>query len=126
EVITAFGSEAQRTAHVTKLTSGEYAAGAFALSEPGAGSDPAGMATQATRTADGWTLNGEKMWITSGSEAGVMVVWARTDEPGNRLGHRGISCFLVERGTPGLKIGKKEDKLGLRASETVPLSFEDC
>lgn len=126
EVITAFGSDAQREAHVQKLTSGEYVAGAFALSEPEAGSDPAGMQTQATLDGDSWVLNGQKQWITSGSEAGVMVVWARTDAPGERIGHKGISCFLVEKDTPGLKIGKKEDKLGLRASETVALSFEDC
>jgi alkylation response protein AidB-like acyl-CoA dehydrogenase len=126
EVITAFGSEAQKERYVPKLTSGEYAAGAFALSEPGAGSDPAGMSTQATRVDGGWLLNGQKQWITSGSQCGVMVVWARTDESSNRRGSRGISCFLVEQGTPGLKVGKKEDKLGLRASETVALSFEDC
>jgi alkylation response protein AidB-like acyl-CoA dehydrogenase len=126
EVITAFGTAAQKEHHVPRLTSGEYAAGAFALSEPGAGSDPAGMTTQATRTADGWVLDGQKQWITSGSEAGVMVVWARTDTGDARRGHKGISCFLVEKGTPGLKIGRKEDKLGLRASETVPLTFEEC
>ncbi len=67
-------------------------------------------------------LRGQKQWITSGSRAGVMVVWARTGGPGTR----GISTFLVERGTPGLKPGKHEDKLGLRASETVPLTFDDC
>jgi alkylation response protein AidB-like acyl-CoA dehydrogenase len=126
EVITTFGTEDQKRLHVPRLTSGDYTAGAFALSEPGAGSDPAGMSTQARRTKDGWVLDGQKQWITSGSEAGVMVVWARTDEPGDRRAHRGISCFLVERGIPGLRIGKKEDKLGLRASETVALSFEEC
>ena len=126
EVITAFGSRAQRETHVPKLTSGDYAAGAFALSEPGAGSDPAGMTTQALRSGGGWVLNGQKQWITSGSEAGVMVVWARTDTAGERRGHKGISCFLVKKGTEGLRIGKKEDKLGLRASETVALSFEEC
>jgi alkylation response protein AidB-like acyl-CoA dehydrogenase len=126
EVIAAFGSEAQREQHVPKLASGEYVAGAFALSEPGAGSDPAGMQTQAVLDGDSWILNGQKQWITSGSHAGVMVVWARTDEPGDRKAHKGISCFLVEKGTPGLEIGKKEDKLGLRSSETVALSFTDC
>lgn len=126
EVITEFGTPEQRERHVTKLTSGEYTAGAFALSEPGAGSDPAGMATQATRTDGGWILNGQKQWITSGSKAGVMVVWARTDTAEDRRAHKGISCFLVEQDNPGLKIGKKEDKLGLRASETVQLSLEDC
>ncbi|MEM6787308.1 MAG: acyl-CoA dehydrogenase family protein [Myxococcota bacterium] len=126
EVITEFGSAAQREAYVPKLTGGSFLAGAFALSEPGAGSDPAAMTTQATRTADGWVLNGQKQWITSGSKAGVLVVWARTDTPDARQGHRGISCFLVAQDNPGLKIGKKEDKLGLRASETVALSLDDC
>ncbi len=125
EVIAKFGSKAQRETHCPKLASGEYEAGAFALSEPGAGSDPAGMQTQATKTDDGWVLEGQKQWITSGSHAGVMVVWARTDTADERLGHRGISCFLVEQNAEGLEIGKKEDKLGLRASETVPLTFND-
>ncbi len=122
EVITKFGTEAQRERHVPKLTSGEYAAGAFALSEPEAGSDPGAMRTTAERTADGWVLRGQKQWITSGAHAGVVVVWARTGGPGTK----GISCFLVEGGTPGMKAGKHEDKLGLRASNTVPLAFDEC
>jgi alkylation response protein AidB-like acyl-CoA dehydrogenase len=126
EVIVKFGTPEQRERHVPKLTSGAYRAGAFALSEPGAGSDPAGMTTRAERTEEGWLINGEKQWITSGGCAGVMVVWARTDTPEQRLGAKGISCFLVEGGTPGLVVGKKEDKMGLRASETVPLSFDNC
>jgi alkylation response protein AidB-like acyl-CoA dehydrogenase len=125
EVINAFGSDAQRERQIPKLTSGEYAAGAFSLSEPEAGSDPAGMQTQATKIDGGWSLSGQKQWVTSGSEAGVMVVWARTDSADDRQGHRGISCFLVEQGADGLEVGKKEDKLGLRASETVPLTFND-
>jgi len=126
EVIAEFGTPEQRERYVPKLTSGEHKAGAFALSEPGAGSDAAGMTTQARRTADGWVLDGEKQWITSGAFCGVMVVWARTDTAEERRGAKGISCFLVEQGTEGLKIGKAEDKLGLRASNTVPLTFEDC
>jgi alkylation response protein AidB-like acyl-CoA dehydrogenase len=126
EVITQFGTEAQRETYVPRITSGECVAGAFALSEPGAGSDPAGLTTQAERMADGWVLHGEKAWVTSGAYAGVMVVWARTDKVGERRGGKGISAFLVEAGTPGLRIGKHEDKLGLRASNTVPLSLEDC
>jgi alkylation response protein AidB-like acyl-CoA dehydrogenase len=122
EVIARFGTEAQRERHVPRLTSGEHVAGAFALSEPEAGSDPGSMRTTAERVSGGWLLRGQKQWITSGSHAGVMVVWARTGGPGTR----GISTFLVERGTPGLKPGKHEDKLGLRASETVPLTFDDC
>jgi alkylation response protein AidB-like acyl-CoA dehydrogenase len=122
EVITTFGTEAQRERYVPKITSGEYVAGAFALSEPEAGSDPGSMRTTAERTKDGWILRGQKQWITSGAYAGVFVVWARTGGPGTK----GLSAFLVEGGTPGLKPGKHEDKLGLRASNTVPLTFEDC
>src|SRR3954471_14094206 len=122
EVIARFGTEEQRSAYVPRLTSGEYVAGAFALSEPEAGSDPGSMCTTAERDGDGWILRGQKQWITSGSHAGVMVVWARTGGPGTR----GISAFLVEGATPGLKAGKHEDKLGLRASNTVPLTFDDC
>jgi alkylation response protein AidB-like acyl-CoA dehydrogenase len=122
EVIARFGSEEQRQRYVPRLTSGEYVAGAFALSEPEAGSDPGSMRTTAERTAEGWTLRGEKQWITSGSYAGVFVVWARTGGPGTK----GISTFLVEGGTPGLRPGKHEDKLGLRASNTVPLTFDEC
>lgn len=126
EVIAAFGSEEQREKHVTRLTSGEYTAGAFALSEPGAGSDPAGMTTTARKVDGGWVLDGEKQWITSASKAGVMVVWARSDTPEDRRGAKGISCFLVEQGAKGLSIGKHEDKMGLRGSETSPLSFSEC
>ena len=122
EVITKLGSDAQRERYVPKLTSGEYVAGAFALSEPEAGSDPGGMRTTAERTSNGWVIRGQKQWITSGAHAGVVVVWARTGGAGTR----GISCFLVEGGTPGMKAGKHEDKLGLRASNTVPLTFDDC
>ncbi len=122
EVIAKLGTEAQRQKHVPKITSGEYVAGAFALSEPEAGSDPGSMRTTAERTSAGWVLRGQKQWITSGAHAGVVVVWARTGGPGTK----GISCFLVEGGTPGMKPGKHEDKLGLRASNTVPLTFDEC
>ena len=97
-------------------------AGAFALSEPQCGSDAAGLTTTAVRRGDTWVLNGSKQWITSGAHAGVMVVWARTGGPGSR----GLSAFVVEGGTKGLQVGPPEDKLGLRASNTVPLVFEDC
>ncbi len=122
EVIATFGAASQRTTYVPRLTSGEYVAGAFALSEPEAGSDPGSMRTTARRTEAGWVLDGAKQWITSGTHAGVFVVWARTGGPGTR----GISCFLVEGGTLGLRVGKHEDKLGLRASTTVPLIFDGC
>jgi alkylation response protein AidB-like acyl-CoA dehydrogenase len=126
EVIAAFGSAEQKQHYNPKLASGEYAAGAFALSEPGAGSDPGGMATTATRDGDSWVLNGQKQWITSGAYAGVMVVWARTGDRETLPGTRGISCFLVEGGTPGLIIGKAEDKMGIRGSNTVSLTFDNC
>ncbi len=122
EVIAAFGTEAQRERYVPRLTSGEYVAGAFALSEPEAGSDPGSMRTVARRDGGDWVIDGQKQWITSGAHAGVMVVWARTGDPS--LGTKSISCFLVEGGTPGLKIGRHEDKMGIRASNTVALSFE--
>jgi alkylation response protein AidB-like acyl-CoA dehydrogenase len=122
ELICAFGTEEQKRTHVARLVSGDAVAGAFALSEPQCGSDPAGLGTTAVRRGDGWVLNGAKQWITSGAYAGVMVVWARTGGPGSR----GLSAFIVEGGMRGLQVGKPEDKLGLRASNTVPLLFEDC
>ena len=122
EVITAFGTEAQRERHVPKLTSGEYLAGSFALSEPESGSDAGAMRTTATPDGDGWVIDGQKQWITSGEHAGVFVVWARTGPVA--AGTKAVSCFLVEQGAKGLKIGKHEDKMGLRASNTVPLVFE--
>lgn len=126
EVIAAFGSSEQRARYCPKLASGEYLAGAFALSEPGAGSDPGGMRTKAERDGDQWVISGEKQWITSGEHAGVFVVWARTASPDERPGTRGISCFLVEGGQKGLRVGKAEDKMGLRGSNTVPLVFDEC
>lgn len=122
EVINGFGTEAQRTTYVPRLVGGGYVAGSFALSEPGAGSDPGAMRTTAVRRGDAWVINGEKQWITSGDRAGVFVVWARTGGPGTA----GLSAFLVEGKNPGLRVGKREDKMGIRASSTVPLTFEDC
>jgi len=122
ELINAFGTEAQREKYVTRLTSGEAVAGSFALSEPHAGSDPGALITSAVRRGDSWVINGSKQWITSGAHAGVMVVWARTSPAGNK----GLSCFIVEGGTKGLIIGRHEDKMGLRSSNTVALTFEDC
>ncbi len=121
EVINAFGTDAQRERHVTRLASGEYTAGSFALSEPEAGSDPGSMRTTATRDGDRWVIRGAKQWITSGDIAGVLVVWARTGGAGTA----GISCFLVEGGAPGLRVGRHEDKMGLRGSSTVPLELDD-
>jgi alkylation response protein AidB-like acyl-CoA dehydrogenase len=122
EVIAKFGSDEQKEKYCPKLASGEYVAGSFALSEPEAGSDPGGMRTTARRDGDDWIIEGSKQWITSGAHAGVMVVWARTGGPGTK----GISCFLVEGGTPGLRVGKAEDKMGIRGSNTVSLEFENC
>ncbi|HEY1416447.1 MAG TPA: acyl-CoA dehydrogenase family protein, partial [Myxococcaceae bacterium] len=101
---------------------GKAVAGAFALSEPQAGSDASALETRAERTRDGWVLNGNKQWITSGDRAGVIVVWARSGGPGAG----GLSAFIVEGGTKGLVAGRHEDKMGLRGSTTVPLQFEDC
>lgn len=120
EIVCQFGTPEQKQKHVPALTSGTYFAGAFALSEPGAGSDAGALTTRATRTRDGWSLHGEKMWITSGDQAGVIVVWARTGEPGPR----GISCFLVEQGAAGMVSSPPEEKMGLRASHTVALSLD--
>ncbi|GHG95704.1 acyl-CoA dehydrogenase family protein [Comamonas sp. JC664] len=122
ELINAFGTDAQREKYVTRLASGEAIAGSFALSEPHAGSDPGALRTTAVRRGDTWVLNGSKQWITSGAHAGVLVVWARTSGAGNK----GLSCFIVEGGTKGLIVGKHEDKMGLRSSNTVGLTFEDC
>lgn len=123
EVIARFGTPDQKARHLPRLASGEYLAGSFALSEPQAGSDAAAMATRAVRRGDGWVIDGAKQWITSGDVAGVTVVWAKTDPT---AGARGVTAFLVEQGTPGLAVGRHEEKLGLRASSTVALSFEGC
>jgi alkylation response protein AidB-like acyl-CoA dehydrogenase len=125
EVIARFGTEEQRRAHCPKLASSAYAAGAFGLSEPGAGSDPGGMSTTATLDGGSWVLRGAKQWITSGAHAGVVVVWARTGDRATHPGTRGISCFLVEGGAPGLKVGRAEDKMGIRGSNTVALELDD-
>jgi len=122
EAIVKFGTPEQRRRYVPELTSGRFPAGAFGLSEPSGGSDAAALRTSARRDGAGWVLSGEKQWITSGDQAGVLIVWART-QPGP--GSRGISAFLVEGGQPGLHVGKHEDKMGLRASSTVSLAFED-
>jgi alkylation response protein AidB-like acyl-CoA dehydrogenase len=123
ELINAFGTDAQRQKYVPMITSGKAVVGAFALSEPHAGSDPGALRTKAEKKGGKWVLNGAKQWITSGAYAGVMVVWARTS---GGEGNKGLSCFIVEGKTPGLIVGRHEDKLGLRGSNTVPLTFENC
>jgi alkylation response protein AidB-like acyl-CoA dehydrogenase len=122
ELIARYGNAEQKQKFVTRLTSGEAVVGAFALSEPHAGSDPGALRTSARKEGDSYVLNGTKQWITSGAYAGVIVVWARTSGEGNR----GLSAFIVEGKTPGLIPGKPEDKMGLRGSNTVPLTFENC
>ena len=112
----------QKAKYLTKLAAGEYL-GAWALSEPGCGSDAAALTTTAALESDAWILNGAKQWITNGHYAGVYVVMARTKPDG---GAKGISAFIVERGTPGLIIGPKEDKMGMRGSDTVGLTFDNC
>ena len=122
EVVAKFGTPAQRELHVPRLCSGEYAVGGFALSEAGAGSDPAGMRTRARKTDKGWLLSGQKLWITSGTDAGLFVVWARTqDLPGSA----GITAFLVPGDAPGVVRGKPEHKLGQHGSTTTALEFND-
>ncbi len=124
EVIQAVGSEEQKRQYIPRICSGEYLAGAFALTEPAAGSDPAGMSTMAVRDGDDWVLNGSKVFISSAEYAGVFVVWAVTD-PQAKKG-RGISCFLVEADTPGLVVGRAEEKMGQHASSTNEVLFQDC
>jgi len=121
ETIVKFGTEEQKRRYVPEITSGRFVAASFGLSEPHAGSDAGALRTTARRDGGDYVLNGSKQWITSGDQAGVIIVWARTGEPGTR----GISAFLVEGGSPGLHVGRHEDKMGLRASSTVSLSFED-
>jgi alkylation response protein AidB-like acyl-CoA dehydrogenase len=116
------GNAEQRKRWVTKLASGEWL-GAWGLTEPGSGSDAGGMRTTAVRKGDGWVLNGSKIFITNGSYADCAVIMAITDR--EKATHGGISGFLVEKGTPGFRPGKKENKLGLRASDTAELILED-
>lgn len=124
EVIQSLGNEEQKQRYISRICSGEYLAGAFALTEPGAGSDPASMTTSAVRDGEDWVLNGSKIFITSGSFAGVFVVWAVTDQAAPK--GKGISLFLVEAGTEGLIVGKKEKKMGQHGSPTNELLFQDC
>ena len=124
EVIQTVGNPEQRQQYIPRICSGEYLAGAFALTEVGAGSDPAGMTTSAVRDGADWVLNGSKIFITSAPYAGVFVVWAVTDKEAPK--GKGISCFLVEQNVPGLSIGKKEEKMGQHASATNELIFNDC
>jgi alkylation response protein AidB-like acyl-CoA dehydrogenase len=116
------GNEEQRKRWIPKLASGEWL-GAWGLTEPGSGSDAAGARTTAVKMGDKWVLNGSKTFITNGGHANCAVVLAVTDR---EKGTKGISAFVVERGTKGFRPGRKENKLGLRASDTSELIFEDC
>lgn len=124
EVIQAVGTEQQKQHYLPKICSGEYLAGGFCLTEASAGSDPAGMRTTATKDGDDYLINGSKIYITSGTFAGVFVVWAVTDPEAPK--GKGISCFLVDSTTPGLTIGKCEQKMGQKASPTTEVHFENC
>ncbi len=116
-----YGSAEQKSRYLPRLNS--ETVGAYALSESGSGSDAFSLATRAEKRGDRWFLNGQKLWITNGAEAGVFVVFANADPA---AGYRGITAFIVEREFKGVKVGKKEDKLGIRASSTVELLLDDC
>jgi len=116
-----WGSDDIKRKYLPKFTTNMI--GAYCLSEAGSGSDAFAMAARATETADGFTINGRKLWITNGNEADMFIVFTNVNPD---AGYRGITAFIVDRGTPGFTVGKKEDKLGIRASSTCELLFEDC
>jgi isovaleryl-CoA dehydrogenase len=116
------GSDEQKRRYLPKLISGEHV-GALAMSEPGAGSDVVSMTTRAVKKGDRYVLTGSKMWITNGPEAETLVVYAKTDP---EAGSRGITAFLIEKGSPGFSTAQKLDKLGMRGSDTCELVFEEC
>jgi alkylation response protein AidB-like acyl-CoA dehydrogenase len=116
-----WGNDEQQRRYFPRLTTDLL--GAFALSEPGSGSDAFALATRAVRVADGWELTGRKFWITNGAEAGVFIVFANVDPS---KGYKGITAFIVEREFAGFSVGKRENKLGIRASSTTELILEQC
>lgn len=120
-ILIRWGSQELKRHYLPKLARDTVAA--FALSEAGSGSDAFALATRATRQGDHYLLTGRKLWITNAGEAGVYFVFANANP---EAGHRGITCFLVERGFPGFQVGKKEDKLGIRASSTCELIMDEC
>src|SRR5690242_768029 len=124
QMLRRWGSEKQKECFLKPMARGERL-GAFALSEPDAGSDAASLRAQAVRDGDGWVLNGTKAWVTSGTHADVVLAMARTDRPDARRGSKGISAFVLTPDLPGFRVGKKENKMGLRASPTVQLVFDD-
>jgi alkylation response protein AidB-like acyl-CoA dehydrogenase len=124
QMILKWGSEDQKQRFLKPMARGEML-GAFALSEPEAGSDAASLTTQAVRDGNDWILNGTKAWVSSGTKGDVILTMARTDTPDDRRGARGISAFIITPDLPGFSVGKKEDKMGLRASPTVQIHFSD-
>jgi len=120
-VIIRWGTQDQKRRYLPKLASDMVAS--FALSEAGSGSDAFALATRATKRGDEFLITGRKLWITNAGEAGLFLVFANANP---EAGHRGITCFLVERDFPGFQVGKKEDKLGIRASSTCELILDDC
>ena len=122
ESILRFGTEAQKTQYLPQLAEGRML-GAFGLTEPEAGSDPVSQITSAVRDGDSYVINGTKRFTTTGKNSHLVIVTAKTDESQR---HRGISAFIVEKGTPGFKVGHMEDKMGLRASDTTDLIFDNC
>ncbi|MCO4100169.1 acyl-CoA dehydrogenase family protein [Gemmatimonas sp.] len=125
QMILNFGNDAQRTEFLPPMARGERL-GAFALSEPEAGSDAASLSTQAVRDGDNWVLSGTKAWVSHGNEAGVILCMARTDSSGARKGTKGISTFVLTPDLPGFKLTKKENKMGLRASPTLQIVLDNC
>ena len=121
--ILASGTDSQRKKFLARYLDGTPRFGAMAVTEPGCGSDVAALRATAVRDGDGWVLNGRKVFCTNGASADIVVVWATIDPD---AGRRGISAFVVEKGTPGFVIGRLEHKLGIRASETAELALEDC
>jgi alkylation response protein AidB-like acyl-CoA dehydrogenase len=117
--IVKYGSDALKQRYLPRLTSDTV--GAYALSEPGSGSDAFALQTVAECRGSDWVLSGRKMWITNGAEAGIFIIFANTNPS---LGYKGITAFIVERDAPGFSVGKKEDKLGIRASSTVELILD--
>jgi alkylation response protein AidB-like acyl-CoA dehydrogenase len=119
--IARYGSEDVKQRYLTRLTA--KTVGAYALSEPGSGSDAFGLATRAEKKGSDWVLTGRKLWITNGAEAEIYVIFANADPS---AGYKGITAFVVERGFKGFSVGKKEDKLGIRASSTTELILDGC
>jgi alkylation response protein AidB-like acyl-CoA dehydrogenase len=124
QMILAQGTDAQKERWLKPMARGEWL-GAFSLSEPDAGTDAAAMSAQARRVDGGWVLNGAKAWVTSGGVGDVVVTMVRTDTPDDRRGAKGIGAFIVPTSTQGYSVGKKEDKMGQRASETVGIAFQE-